>query len=907
MITENIKQLFNKLNSYCITQLESAVGLATTRGHHDIVWEHLFVKLIDDDKGDIPAIIDVYKLSIVDIKKSLLGFLDEYKAGNTGRPAFSSNFLELIEQAWVLASVEFNADKIRSGFLLLALLTPSGRRMFPWLEDIWPTLTKEKVANAIHAGFEDSVEEPVQVTEDGVQKISDRQTAEGMEALDKYTENLTIKAKDGKIDPVFARENEIRQMIDILTRRRKNNPILVGEPGTGKTAIVEGLALKIVEGDVPPAFKDADLLTLDMGLLQAGASVKGEFENRLKTVIQAIKDYPKPVITFIDEAHTIIGAGGSAGQSDAANLLKPALARGELRTVAATTWSEYKKYFEKDPALARRFQLVKVAEPDDVGAFAILRGLKSRYEEHHGVRMTDEGVTAAVTLSRRYITGRQLPDKAIDLLDTAAARVALSQHATPSAIEHINQLMATLEREKNALEKDRPTSKDQESIDEQLKKINEEIEKLSVKHSELIENWEKEKGFVDDYMTAVKEMDDSENEDKQDLEANAKQKADDLREFQKDRPLIFPELDDEVVASVIADWTGIPVGNMLGDEADKLLNMQGELSQRIIGQNQALATITNSLRVAKSGLSDPAKPMGVFMLVGPSGVGKTETALAIADLLFGGEKYVTTINMSEYQEKHNVSRLIGSPPGYVGYGEGGVLTEAVRQKPYTVVLLDEVEKAHPDVMELFYQVFDKGVLSDGEGRVINFSNTVIMLTTNLASEAIMQIMEAAPEGAVPMAEDVNNAIRPMLNQHFRPAFLARLMLIPYYPLSQETISKIVKLKLNTVENRLQDQGASMKYDQDLIDWISARCQVSENGARNVEHVINCDLLPRISVELLSSLGNKDDLKGKVLRLQVEEDQIIFDFSNLNETSEMNEPPETTENMESEEDGKLDES
>jgi type VI secretion system protein VasG len=716
-------------------------------------------------------------------------------------------------------------------------------------------------------------------------------SGDAQSALDQFTENLTEKAKAGKIDPVFARDDEIRQLIDILSRRGKNNPILVGDPGTGKTAIVEGLALKVIENEVPPMFTDVDILVLDMGLLQAGASVKGEFENRLKNVISGIRNYPKPVITFIDEAHTLIGAGGSAGQNDAANLLKPALARGELRTIAATTWSEYKKYFEKDAALTRRFQLVKVNEPEDSDAITIMRGLREKYENHHKIRITDEGIQAAVKLSRRYIIGRHLPDKAIDLLDTASARVALSQNSTPFAIQSIQQQMAALEREHKALIRDRVQFKSQEDFDVQCDNLA--INKQSLQNTleTLTQKWNLEKEMVQEYLDAL-ETHESTDADKIQALTDHIQK---LKEVQKNSPMVYSQVNESVIASVLADWTGIPMGNMIDDEAQKLKQLQADLSQRIIGQNSALKIITRALQISKTGLQDPGKPTGVFMLIGPSGVGKTETAVALADLFFGGNQYLVTINMSEYQEKHNVSRLIGSPPGYVGYGEGGVLTEAVRQKPYTVVLLDEVEKAHPDVMKLFYQVFDKGVLQDGEGRIVDFKNTLIILTTNAASETIVEIMQHIPEDAEPYDDDVIEYLHPKLLSHFEAAFLARTALIPYYPLAHKSLQKIVHMKLNKIQERMDHLGASLHYGQDVLNWLLDHCQASANGARNIEHAINIHLLPIISRTMLAHMGDADFFKHKALVLQIDDDKkLLFQIVDDNAIAKESEDHQTDE-------------
>jgi len=875
MIIDNVKQLLDKLNDHTISQFDAAAGFALTNRHYEIGWEHLCMKYMDHAKGDIPLICKSLNISENNLKNALEQSLTYYRTGNTGRPSFSPRLIELIEQAWMIASIECNAQKIRSAHLMAALFTEFGKQSFPYIADACKDINKQKIVDAIQKGISGSVEE---VIVSSSEKVKPALSGDAQAALTQFTENLTEKAKSGKIDPVFARDYEIKQMIDILSRRGKNNPILVGEPGTGKTAIVEGLALKVVENEVPSMFSDVDILVLDMGLLQAGASVKGEFENRLKNVIQGIKQYPKPVITFIDEAHTLIGAGGSAGQNDAANLLKPALARGELRTIAATTWSEYKKYFEKDPALARRFQLVKVNEPDDDGAFTIMRGLRAKYEKHHEIRITDEGIKAAVLLSRRYITGRQLPDKAIDVLDTASARVALSQKSTPYDIQLTQQKMAALKREHTSLMRDRSLFFNQDDFNENSQKIEDEQEQLKTRLEDLTQKWNQEKELVDAYLKAVETFNETTktNAPSSDQLKSIADKILELKTIQNNQPLVFPEVNESVIASVLGDWTGIPMGNMLSDEAEKLKRIFEDLSERIIGQDQAIQTITSALQVSKTGLLDPNKPQGVFLLVGPSGIGKTETALSLADLFFGGEQYVVTINMSEYQEKHNVSRLIGSPPGYVGYGEGGVLTEAVRQKPYTVVLLDEVEKAHPDVMKLFYQVFDKGVLQDGEGRVINFKNTLIILTTNAASEKVQEIMAHIPEDAEPVDDDVIDYIRPDILKFFEPAFIARTTIIPYYPLSQGALRKIVHLKLTKIQNRMNHLGAVLHYGQDVLNWLLDHCQAKENGARNVEHVINTMLLPKISREILEHMDDSEFFKRKALVIQIDEQKnLIF--------------------------------
>ncbi|OGP79414.1 MAG: ClpV1 family T6SS ATPase, partial [Deltaproteobacteria bacterium RBG_16_49_23] len=674
-------------------------------------------------------------------------------------------------------------------------------------------------------------------------------------ALARFCTDFTKKAAAGEIDPVFGRDREIHQMIDILARRRKNNPIAVGEAGVGKTAVVEGLALRIVEGDVPDILKGVTILGLDMGLLQAGAGVKGEFENRLKSVINEIKGSPKPIILFIDEAHTLIGAGGSTGGSDAANLLKPALARGELRTIAATTWSEYKKYFEKDAALARRFQLVKLEEPTVETAILILRGLKSKYEEAHGVIVRDDAILAAAELSSRYISGRQLPDKAVDLLDTSAARVKILLTAKPDNIEDKERTIQALEREKKALERDqfhgleidpaRP-----KELEEKVKILNQEVIQLQ-------ERWLKEKELAHRLIDLRKQFYELKGQaGSEEKQSELKRAIDEvslpLSILQKDSSLIKTEVDPDVVAKVVSDWTGIPLGKVLRDEARNILNLEENLNKRIKGQDEALGIITQVIKAAKAGLKDPQQPLGVFLLVGPSGVGKTETGLAVADLLFGGDQYLVTINMSEFQESHTVSRLIGSPPGYVGFGEGGVLTEAVRQRPYSVVLIDECEKAHIDVMNLFYQVFDKGMLSDGEGRIIDFKNTVLLLTSNLASDVITQL--CAGEARASM-ETVVNTTRPILSHHFKPALLARMTVVPFYTLDPKFIREIVSLKLDKLAGRMAEtHKIKLVYSPEVVDQISKRCTEVETGARNIDHMMNGTILPQMSREILGRLS-----------------------------------------------------
>jgi type VI secretion system protein VasG len=708
----------------------------------------------------------------------------------------------------------------------------------------------------------------------------------GETALGRFCIDFTARAKAGEIDPVFGRDREIRQMIDILARRRKNNPIVVGEAGVGKTAVVEGLALRIAQGDVPAILKDVSLMSLDLGLLQAGAGVKGEFENRLKSVISEVKSSSKPIIMFIDEAHNMIGAGGSAGGSDAANLLKPALARGELRTCAATTWSEYKKYFEKDPALARRFQVVKLDEPSVEDTIVMLRGLRYRYEESHGIQIPDDALVAASELSGRYISGRLLPDKAVDLIDTCAARVKIAISAKPDSLEDLDRQIKTLGRELEAYRHDLASKALPE--DARVEELTGKIESLNQEREALSDRWLVEKDAVDKYFAArdrvmgksdgngskgtdapveestkdeaveAKAGDDTGDGDEPAAESAGDSKAElqaaleNLEKVQGKEPLIPLEVTPEVVAKVVADWTGIPIGKMVKDEASTILRFADRLKERIKGQDYAVDAVSNGIRAAKAGVQDPGKPMGVFLFVGPSGVGKTETALGVADLLFGGERFMVTVNMSEFQEKHTVSRLIGSPPGYVGFGEGGVLTEAVRQRPYSVVLLDECEKADPEVMNLFYQVFDKGMLSDGEGRVIDFKNTVIFMTSNLATDIITQLgMQEEP----PTREQVTSLIRPELNKHFKPALVGRMSIVPFFPLKMEAIKRIVVLKLGRLVDRLRESHKmELIYEDSVIEQIAERCTEVETGARNIDNIMQGTLLPRISTEILERMS-----------------------------------------------------
>ncbi len=754
--------------------------------------------------------------------------------------------------------------------MLLALLTAPdlaqfAERMSPLLRDVRVTDLKHKF-DELTAGSREV--ERSNGAENAVEGVSDAAAADSAlgapsktPALDTYTSNLTQRAREGKIDPVIGREGEIRQTIDILMRRRQNNPIMTGEAGVGKTAVVEGLALRIAADDVPAPLKGVALHVLDMGLLQAGASVKGEFENRLKNVIDEVKKSPHPIILFIDEAHTIIGAGGQAGQNDAANLLKPALARGELRTIAATTWSEYKKYFEKDAALARRFQVVKIEEPSETLAAAMLRGMAALMEKHFNVRVLDDAITEAVRLSHRYISGRQLPDKAISVLDTACAKVALAHSSTPAAIDDTKKRLERIDAEIAALEREVASGALHDERLAELRSLREEdVKDLAEDEA----RYDKERALVTEIVGLRAEIDaarvssaDAGQADKaQTARETLATRVAELHALQGGQPMVPLQVDGHVVAEIVASWTGIPLGRMIKDEIQTVLNLQPLLAARVIGQDHALDAIAQRVRTASASLEDPNKPRGVFMFVGPSGVGKTETALALADVLYGGERKMVTINMSEYQEAHSVSGLKGSPPGYVGYGEGGVLTEAVRRNPYSVVLLDEVEKAHPDVLEMFFQVFDKGTMDDAEGREIDFRNTLIILTSNVGSQAVMQACLNKSAEELPDADELAETLRPQLYKAFKPAFLGRLKVVPYYPISDDVLAEIIDLKLERIRRRIEsNHKAVFEWDESLIDAVLARCTEVDSGARNVDHILNGTLLPEVAQQVLERIAN----------------------------------------------------
>lgn len=871
MITQNVKSLLLRMNTICSNVLHDAAGLCVTRTNYEVSVEHFLLKILENNESDLQLILRRFEIDPGRLQKGIELGLEDFKTGNAGKPVFSPVFLELIQDAWLISSIDLGNRKIRSGAIFIAFLGKLNFYGSGYYSDILKNINRETLMNEFGAITASSEENTVSGAEMDTPASGAGGVAEGG-FLQKYCEDFTKKAKDGKIDPVFGRDNEIRQMVDILARRRKNNPICVGEPGVGKTAVIEGLALRIVEGDVPEVLQGVKLVSLDMGLLEAGAGMKGEFESRLKGVINEIKSSEQPIILFIDEAHTLIGAGGTAGGADAANLLKPALARGELRTVAATTWSEYKKYFEKDPALARRFQPVKLDEPSVDDTVLILRGLKASYEKAHNVIVRDDAILCAADMSDKYITGRFLPDKAIDLIDTSCARIKVNLTSKPASLEDKERGIQAIDRAVNAIERDQINGIE---IDlEELDLLKKKKEDFGVKAEEIRLLWEKEKEKVAEIINIRAELTKNDTENKEELILELRKKDKELLEIQGDEPLVFADVSPDVVAQVVSDWTGIPLGKVLRDEADTILNLADKLKERIKGQDEGLEVLAEVIKASKSGIKSPEQPMGVFLFAGPSGVGKTETGLTLADLIFGGERSVVTINMSEFQEAHTVSRLVGSPPGYVGYGEGGLLTEAVRQKPYSVVLLDEVEKAHLDVLNLFYQVFDKGMLTDGEGKEINFRNTIIILTSNLASDVIQEM--TASEDKLPI-EIITNAVRPILSKHFKPALLARMDVIPFYSLAGDALKGIVRIKLNKLKKRLHSNNKlELEYTDEVVDQITARCTEVETGARNIDYILNGNVLPQLSQMILEKMGT-GDMPDKVNMDVDKEGQFTMEF------------------------------
>lgn len=864
----NLKILITKLSDHARLCLEKSANTCINQQNYEIEIEHLFVELLSyPERNDVQLLLKKYQLSkdalLQDLQESIL----QLNKGNSRTPIFANSIIRLLEQAWLLASAD-QEPVIRSAHLLIALLTASDLYQIAMRSSaIFELLPIDTMKHKFLNVCQDSIEN-VSAQTGAAQPVTPQHAetaAKQTPALAQYTINLTQKALDGNIDPVIGREFEIRLMLDILMRRRQNNPILTGEPGVGKTALVEGLALKIAQQQVPDALKNVQLHILDMGLLQAGASVKGEFENRLKHVIQEVQRSTYPIILFIDEAHTLIGAGGQAGQNDAANLLKPALARGELRTIAATTWAEYKQYFEKDAALSRRFQVVKVEEPTEAVAIDMLRGMIPVMTQHFNLQIDDEAIVAAVHSSHRYISGRQLPDKAISVLDTAAARVALTQNAQPAQLDHLQAQLHNLELEHQLLTQE---NQNLPIHHERLNDLSAKISNLKQHIQHLEKQWQRELQIVQ----KIREIQ-TQAPDETTTERILALRAEQV-EVQDKNPLVFERVNATIIHEIISDWTGIPVGKMVNDEIKQVLQLEDRLAQRVMGQDYALQQLAQGIKTSKARLEDPNKPQGVFLLIGPSGVGKTETALALANELYGGESHLITINMSEYQEAHTVSALKGAPPGYVGYGQGGVLTEAVRRNPYSVVLLDEIEKAHNDVQELFYQVFDKGMLEDGEGRLIDFKNTTILLTSNVGSSAIMQACLNQAAEKWPQPDELIEQLKPSLYKQFKPAFLGRMQLVPYFPLHDDLLIRIIEHKLGKIMQRVQAQyKTEVTYSTDLLELILSRCTEVDSGARNVDHILNASVLPALATKMLIALS-EEKIPEKII-IDVQNNEIIY--------------------------------
>jgi type VI secretion system protein VasG len=863
--------LFGKLNSLCYKAIESATVFCKLRGNPYVELEHWLQQLLQAQDSDLLRIARHFNLDMSRLAADMTTALDRLPRGSTSISDLSPNIENAVERGWVYGTLMYGDSRVRSGHLVVGMLkTPSLRNALMNISREFERIKPDSLSEDFGRIVAGSPEEHLGASDGSATPAAPGEASGAMapaqlgrqEALKRFAVDLTERARKGEIDPITGRDEEIRQIIDILMRRRQNNPILTGEAGVGKTAVVEGFALRIASGDVPPPLKDVSLYTLDIGLLQAGASMKGEFENRLRQVIDEVQASPKPIILFIDEAHTLIGAGGAAGTGDAANLLKPALARGTLRTIAATTWAEYKKYFEKDPALTRRFQVVQVGEPAEDKAILMVRGVAAILEKHHRVQLLDEAIDAAVRLSHRYIPARQLPDKAVSLLDTSCARVAVSQHATPAEVEDSRRRIESLETELEIIRREELIGMD---VSARAAAAMEKMEAERARYSTLASRWTEEKTLVDAILRlraglreGGKAIDDATvadatpDDSRAALLAQLREHEQQLARLQGETPLIMPSVDAQAVSSVVADWTGIPVGRMVRNEVEAVLKLAATLSQRVIGQRHGLDMIARRVQTSRARLDNPNKPIGVFMLCGPSGVGKTETGLALAEALYGGEQNVITINMSEFQEAHSVSTLKGSPPGYVGYGEGGILTEAVRRKPYSVVLLDEVEKAHPDVHEIFFQVFDKGWMEDAEGRHIDFRNTLILLTSNVGTDMVMNLCR--DPDLMPAPEGIAKALRDPLLKIFPAALLGRLVVVPYYPLSDEMLGNIIRLQLGRIQKRIGEQHkVPFGFDDAVVKLIASRCNELESGARVVDAILTNTMLPRISEEFLSRM------------------------------------------------------
>lgn len=846
MVFKNIRVLLERLNPFCAKIIEQAVGSCVARTHYEVGIAHVLSQLLEDSTGDFACIVQRGSLDLTRMRLAIQNEMRLYQTGNTARPVFSPALLSLLEFAWLESSLNLDQSKIRSVAIALALRdNPSlaGASLQDLammlhtisLREQWSQIVANSVESLPHSK-EKSASNP------GLEPLADSS------ALSRFTVNFTEQARQGKIDPIFGREAEIRQAIDVLSRRKKNNPIFIGEAGVGKTAVVEGLALQIVEGNVPDILKGVEILSIDLGLLSAGAGVRGEYENRLKSILREVKESSTSIILFIDEAHTLIGAGGEAGKNDAANLLKPELARGELKCIAATTFSEYTKYFEKDPAMARRFQAITVSEPSPKEATKMLRGLRTKYEQYHGVIVTHGAIHAACELSHRYVTGRQLPDKAVDLLDTACARVKLEQEALPYSLESIRQHILDIQHEILSLERDKAQClADNTHLIIQLKT---QCESLEQECLPLESRWKQEREWIQKMH--------AETDPVRIQELNCQ-----LAEIQREQPLVHAQVDESVVAMIIEEWTGIPAGNMLKEDAKVLLELESALNQKVIGQPYGIQELSQSIRSAKLQLTKPECPLGVFLLTGPSGVGKTETAKAIANQMFGGEHSVVTLNMSEYQDSISITQLKGASAGYVGYGEGGVLTDGVRKNPYTVVILDEIEKAHKDVLNLFYQVFDQGWLRDGEGRLIDFRNTIIIMTSNLGTSTITDMALDSEHQYI--YTDYAEAIIPELTDHFQPALLARCKVIPYLPLGHDSLITIAGIKLQKLSDRVQKaHGISLLCTERLIQTLVQRCTLLQSGARLIDTVMDRDILPMVSMKILEALANGEKCHDLVL-------------------------------------------
>jgi type VI secretion system protein VasG len=882
------QSLFGKLNTTLFRSIESATSFCKLRGNPYVELVHWIHQLMQLNDGDVMRVIRHFDVDLAQIEQDISRNLLLLPAGASSISDFSHHIDQVIERAWVQATLTFKDYKIRGAWLLAALImTPELRRVLVGISAAFAKIPQEGLATLLpelvsespesqDGPYDNSSYTPAIPGEASQSFIVDGQDSKS--ALARYCTDLTEQAKQGRIDPVIGREHEIRTMIDILLRRRQNNPLLTGEAGVGKTAVVEGFALAIAQGEVPPSLAEIRLLTLDVGALLAGASMKGEFESRLKSVLEEATRSAQPVILFVDEVHTLVGAGGASGTGDAANLLKPALARGTLRTIGATTWSEYKRHIEKDPALTRRFQVLQVAEPEEAAAINMVRGLVSTFEAHHGVIVLDEAVRAAVKLSHRYIPSRQLPDKAISLLDTACARVGLSLHTPPSSVQYLRQQLKAAQTEQELLNKQQRIgvyAGDLSSVEIRIDALSAELEAEEVR-------WQQELEAVENLIAARAHC---QNSDDMDALTQLSEIESALRMLQGDVPVVFPEVSESVVAAIVSDWTGIPVGRMVKDEVGAILNLSSNLAQRVIGQDKALIQIGERIQTARCGLTDPNKPVGVFLLVGPSGVGKTETALALAEAMYGGEQNLITINMSEFQEAHTVSTLKGAPPGYVGYGEGGVLTEAVRRRPYSVVLLDEIEKAHRDVHEIFYQVFDKGMMEDGEGLNIDFKNTVILMTSNVGSDLVSQLYD--DPALAPDWHTLKDVLMPELRKHFPAAFIGRLTVIPYLPLAEEALSSIACMHLDRIVQRMQEQhGIALHYDEKLIKHIVQRCPMHETGVRLLIGYIEQHILPALSRYWLQALTEKNALECIEISIDATrtEDPIVFQMRLANETS-----------------------